>query len=546
MQVQDTFSVQRRALDIEDYIDIARRHKSWIVGPVFGALVASVVGAFLWPNTYVSTSTIKVVPQQVPEAYVQSNVNQVMSERIIGLAQTVLSRNFLTTMIQSLDLYPRERSRLPMEDVVENMKRDIQIGNVASYSSQQTSRTVPAFQITYSYTDRYKAQKVVSELATKFIDQSQRDRGMSSQGTNQLLKDEWEDAKKEMELYEGKLAEFRQRNSGKLPEDKAGTFQQLNALQNQLGNLNGAISRVSQEKLMLESALRIAKEQAASLKEPAAQEVVLGKSEKLIEAEREVAALERQLGNLREHYTEQFPTVQTAISMLNTAKKKRDQAQKEDDARKPEVRRSNTGVAREQRDLEVQAKRIQSQIDAKDIEAEEYRKEMAQINNSLKSFQSRIEGVPMSEKEYQELLGNRDIARSKFLDLDSKKTKSNLADEMEKRKFGENLEVLDVASLPMTPTSPRREMVISVGTLAGLVLGLLLAGAREMKDTSLKNLKDVRAYTQLPILGSIPLLENDLVVKRRRRISWLGWSIAGLAGIVIMSGSVVYYFVTKN
>jgi polysaccharide biosynthesis transport protein len=171
---------------------------------------------------------------------------------------------------------------------------------------------------------------------------------------------------------------------------------------------------------------------------------------------------------------------------------------------------------------------------------------MAQINNSLKSFQSRIEGVPMSEKEYQELLGNRDIARSKFLDLDSKKTKSNLADEMEKRKFGENLEVLDVASLPMTPTSPRREMVISVGTLAGLVLGLLLAGAREMKDTSLKNLKDVRAYTQLPILGSIPLLENDLVVKRRRRISWLGWSIAGLAGIVIMSGSVVYYFVTKN
>ena len=39
----------------------------------------------------------------------------------------------------------------------------------------------------------------------------------------------------------------------------------------------------------------------------------------------------------------------------------------------------------------------------------------------------------------------------------------------------------------------------------GLVLGLFLAGAREAKDTSLKNLKDVRAYTQLTILGSVPL-----------------------------------------
>ena len=42
MQAQDTFSVPRRALDVEDYIDIARRHKAWILGPLFAALVVSV------------------------------------------------------------------------------------------------------------------------------------------------------------------------------------------------------------------------------------------------------------------------------------------------------------------------------------------------------------------------------------------------------------------------------------------------------------------------------------------------------------------------
>ena len=71
-------------------------------------------------------------------------------------------------------------------------------------------------------------------------------------------------------------------------------------------------------------------------------------------------------------------------------------------------------------------------------------------------------------------------------------------------------------------------------------LGLVIAGAREMKDTSLKNLKDVRAYTQMAILGSVPLLENDFVVRRRRRMAWLGWTTACLAAAVVMSGSVVY------
>jgi hypothetical protein len=88
-------------------------------------------------------------------------------------------------------------------------------------------------------------------------------------------------------------------------------------------------------------------------------------------------------------------------------------------------------------------------------------------------------------------------------------------------------------------------MVIAVGAGLGLMIGLVLAAAREMKDTSLKNLKDVHAYTKVSVLGSVPLLENDFVVRRRRRLAWLGWTTACLAAIVVMSGSVVYYYVTK-
>ena len=33
MQPTDSFNISRRTLDVEDYIDILRRHKGWIFGP---------------------------------------------------------------------------------------------------------------------------------------------------------------------------------------------------------------------------------------------------------------------------------------------------------------------------------------------------------------------------------------------------------------------------------------------------------------------------------------------------------------------------------
>jgi sorbitol-specific phosphotransferase system component IIBC len=133
----------------------------------------------------------------------------------------------------------------------------------------------------------------------------------------------------------------------------------------------------------------------------------------------------------------------------------------------------------------------------------------------------------------------------KYDDLNKKRSQSQIAEDLERRQQGETLEVLDPASVPQTPTQPKRPMILGAGTALGLVIGLFLAGAREAKDTSLKNLKDVRAYTQLTILGSVPLLENDLVVRRRKRLTWLAWSTACLVGIVIMTGSAFFYYATK-
>src|SRR5579872_178611 len=118
MHPTENYSVARRALDVEDYIDIVRRHKGWIFGPFLFCLVAAVVGVYLWPDTYVSQAVVKVTPQQVPESMVQSSIQQQMFDRINSMQQVILSRGTLTTIINNYGLYQRERTRMPIEDVI--------------------------------------------------------------------------------------------------------------------------------------------------------------------------------------------------------------------------------------------------------------------------------------------------------------------------------------------------------------------------------------------------------------------------------------------
>src|SRR5215472_13412112 len=124
---EDFVSVSRRSPDLEDYIGMLRRYRSWILGPAFAGLVAAVVVAFLWPDSYVSTAVVRITRQQAPQTLSPSAVNLQMAERLTQMQREILSRTSLSEMIlrPSLNLYSKVRQRMPADDVVELMRKDI-------------------------------------------------------------------------------------------------------------------------------------------------------------------------------------------------------------------------------------------------------------------------------------------------------------------------------------------------------------------------------------------------------------------------------------
>ncbi len=552
MLTEEQTSPTRRPLDLDDYLDILRRNQAWILGPLFLALVLSVVVAFLWPDTYISVATIRVAPPQVPETFVPANTSQDIEGRVNALVQLILNRATLTNIINTHGLYKRKLARMPLDDVIEEMKlNDIQVLPLRQSlnAGQRETAQYPAFEIRYAYSERFTAQKVAADLVARFLEENVREVSQQTVSTTEFLQDRWEESKKKLDELEQRLSVFRAQNIGRLPEEQQNNYQQLAALQAQKLNLNMSMNRVNQERLLYENQVRIYREQLASLKDTnaPAQAAQQQSDDKLADKDHEIAQYEDSLGAARERYKENHPDVQRLVNLLAAARVQR-QAILKQETRKPDnppQRPPTPQFLREQRELEADSERAKGLLLAKGVEMEDYRKQSAQLEGIIHGYEARIESTPVGIREYDELIRDRDLAKKDYEDLDRRVNSSALSTALQNRQQGERLEQLDPPSLPQTPARPKRLLMVAVGASLGLVLGLCVAGWQEMRSRALRNVKDVSACSALPLLGSIPLIEGRAVLRRRKRVAWLAWSASGLAGMAVMSASVAHYYISR-
>ena len=545
-------TISRRPPDLEDYIDMARRYRSWIVGPMFAGLVASVVVAFLWPDTYVSTAMMRITPPQVPQQLIPAVNYTQMSARLQQMQTEILSRTTLEEIIRkpALDLYKKQRDRIPMEDIVQDMKnRYIRLIPIASSNDR---RMQTAFQITFSYTDRYKAQLVVRELVTRFTEQNIRVQHDQAKLTTRFLDDEVKAAKEKMDRFDAEITKFKIANQGRLPEQVQTNTHAMFQLQMQAMNLSAQIDRDGQDKVMLESDLQNLRNEQ-NYYSTNLESVIPGSSqqsvrnEKLIDLSKQIAAQKSQLAAWQNIYGPNYPEIGSMRASIEALEKQQAELEADETAQTttvttPPRRVVNATVEKRIQELRNTQNSVQAKIAAKEQEIQALTRNRAEYEKQILVYQKRIDEAPLADQQYAGLISDFNMAKLAYQEMVKKHEQSETAQNLEEHKAGESLEVLDTASLPDKPVEPNRWAWAGIGTIVGLACGLGLAAAKEVKDTSLKNLKDVRAYTNLPVLSSIPLLENALLLRRKRRLVWLAWFSAVIVGSVLMLGSMYYYF----
>ena len=149
------------------------------------------------PNRFRSETLILVVPQQIPETYVQPTVRVRLEDRLASFNQQILNRTRLEQIVREFDLYPAERKTQLMEDVIERMRtQDIGVQTGGPGGRQGSA---PTFRISYSGRDPRTVMRVTERLASLFIEESRRDRSALAEGTNQFLETELQDARNRLD-----------------------------------------------------------------------------------------------------------------------------------------------------------------------------------------------------------------------------------------------------------------------------------------------------------------------------------------------------------
>jgi len=107
---------------------------------------------------------------------------------------------------------------------------------------------------------------------------------------------------------------------------------------------------------------------------------------------------------------------------------------------------------------------------------------------------------------------------------------------MEENQKGEKFTLIDPASYPEKPITPKRWLITLAGFLGSLGSGLAAVALAEQMDHSLESSQELTSLTGLPVLGTIIRIvtkEDRLRTKRRRRFVWAATGISLFLGLTL-------------
>ncbi len=511
-------------METSDYLDILRRRKWYIVFSIllilFGASVYSVVA----PEKYKSSTTILVVAQRVPEEYVRSTISTRVDERLFTIRQQVLSRTRLLAVMEELGLYKEERKKLPPEEVVEKMRKSIDI-QVASDKGRRRDSSEDAFTLTVIHGNPQMAMLTASRLASYFIDENLKSREQQAVGTSEFLESQLQETKVRLEAQEEKVKQYKLKFMGELPQQLQANLQILSRLQEQLKMNSDAIRNAQDRKVYLEAQIGVfdsqlnayAAQMSASGKTAAtASDAPVPSDMSATALANELSVKKSQLTALSAKYTEKYPEIRRLKEEVALLEKQLADAiaQEGSSGNSAGLLRPPPNAGTRDRD---EILRLRAQRKALDSEIASLRRDRQGIERTIAGLESRVEKSPRREQEMVSLTRDYENLKLSYDDLLKKKLDAEVSQNLEKRQKGEQFQILDPADLPQEPFTPDRPKVFGIAFAASMLIGFGGAIGLEMINPTLRGKRDFQHFFKIPVLSSIPIIRDTEYEARENR-----------------------------
>ncbi|HEY1901976.1 MAG TPA: Wzz/FepE/Etk N-terminal domain-containing protein [Terracidiphilus sp.] len=477
---------------MEDYAAMLKR-RFWLILIITAAVLAVSVGvSFVLPPKYESQTLVLIEQQRVPEDYVKPVVDEDLSARLASMKEQILSRSRIEPIITKFNLFSGGDNT--MDDRVDLTRKAIKITQIHSEQTRGTG-SMPGFFVSFDARDARTAQQVCGEITSLFVTENLSAREQSAEGTSDFLRQQLDDAKRKLDDQDAKLAAFQEKYIGRLPGQEASNANSLQALTTQLDAATQSVNRMQQSETFLEAMVSQQTHDAQS-PEPAAAAAV-------DERQKELKDLKAQKQVLDATYTPDHPDVVAINRRIADLEAQIAKAASEPAAAAPVTK---TPVVTHPDSPQVQ--QLKAQLEAVRQSIVGARQEQGKIAAQIRSYESRIDASPQVEEEYKQVTRDHDTALEFYNSLLKKMNDSSMATALEQRQQGEQFVIMDAPNLPDEPSFPNRYIFAGGGFAGGLMLGLLIAALLEYRDTSLRNERDIWAFTKLPTLAIVAHIDN--------------------------------------
>lgn len=473
-----------RPLVIEDYFAILKRRGWMIIIPALLMPILAIAITYKLTPIYTSQTLVLIEPQTVPDTYVKPIIATDLDSRLASMKEQILSRSRLEPIIERFNL---GTPGMNMDDRLTKTRKDIGIEPI--HSEIPGAGGLPGFTISFTASDPHTAQLVCREITSLFVSENLHAREQSAEGTTQFLKGQLDQAKANLDAQDQKLAEFQKQYMGTLPEQQGSNMEMLNTLNTQLDAATQSLTRMENDKTMVESMLAQESRQTQTVpgqkSSPQADQIQLQK-------------LESQLTDLKARYTPDYPDVVAMQRQISDLKREMATAPPPSSAATPAAPRYDSPGTMQ----------LRAQVTAMTQAITQKRQQQAELQAQIRTYQDRIQSSPLVEAKMKDLTRGHQQAQEFYDSLLGKMNNSQMATDLERRQQGENFRIMDDANLPDAPTFPNRTMFAVGGLVLGLGLGVLLIAFLEYQDKSLRTERDVWAFTQLPTLATIGLIHE--------------------------------------
>jgi uncharacterized protein involved in exopolysaccharide biosynthesis len=471
--------------------------------------------------------------------------------------------------VEKYDLYPRQRQRETTEEILERMRKDIKLDLVTAdvidrRSGSKTSAAI-AFTLSYDSENADKAQKVANELVSLYLNENLKNRQQQVAETSTFLSGEAERLSKHISEIEARLAAFKKKNMGRLPELSQLNLQIRDRTEAELSEVDRQLQSVVERRFYLESQLAQIKPNSP---------IVSSTGERILDADERLRALNAQYAGMVGVYSENHPDLIRMRREMDALRKETgaagdatETAQRLDKLRtdraalREKYSDDHPDVARLDRELRSLEQALaaeyavpaapprrpenptyltfQAQLDALNSEQKSLQVRHKELLAKRTQYETRLEQTPQVEREYLDLGRDHENSVLRYREIKAKLMEAEVAQELEKGAKAERFSLIDPPQYPEKPRSPNRPAILLVGFVAALGGGVGYGGVLEGLDGSVKNARQLARTLPTPLLTVIPYISNDAdrAGRRNRRIA-----IAATLALSIIAGLAAVHF----